>query len=180
LNQQLFKTAHFTWRNTKSRNFGGRFFGDFAGLKPNKILNFVCRSPSLSSFVVNTPHDVATEPLTSFTGMNPLPLTTSQNEENTAQSRWESEGGNPGELRAFAADNQEELVIPVLVSTEEAIRWGSHLNASQHTTLVEKQRALSTVALAEHSMQRMVNLATQSQLLREAAEAFMPRAYDAT
>lgn len=38
---------------------------------------------------------VAAEALDSFIGMNPLDLTTSQNEENTAQSRWESEGGNP-------------------------------------------------------------------------------------
>lgn len=84
------------------------------------------------------------------------------------------------ELQALAADNQEEPVIPVLVSPEQAMRWGSHLNASQHTTLVEQQRALSRVSLAEHSMQRMVNLATQSQLLREAAEAFMPREHHAT
>lgn len=56
----------------------------------------------------------------------------------------------------------------------------SHLNAKQHTTLVETQRALRNDALAECNMKRMVNLATQSQLLREAAEAFIPREVDAS
>ena len=115
---------------------------------------------------------VANEALDSLIGiMNRLTLTTSQNEEKTAQNRWESEGGNSDELRAMAAN--KELVIPILVSTEQAVRWGSHLNAEQHTTLVEKQRAVSRVALAARNMQRMVDLATQSQLLREAAEAFV-------
>lgn len=111
--------------------------------------------------------------------MKPSPLTTLRDEENTAESRWEGEGGNPGEV-PLAADNREELVIPVLVSTEDARRWGSHLNAEQHTALVETQRALSKDALAARSMQRMVNLATQSQLLREAAEAFIPHACHAS
>ena len=121
---------------------------------------------------------VANEALDSFIGiMNRLPLTTSHNEENAAENRWESEGGNSGELQALAASG--ELVIPILVSTEQAMRWGAHLNDRQHTALVEKQRALSKVALAERSMQRMINLATQSQLLREAAEAFVPSEHDA-
>jgi hypothetical protein len=123
---------------------------------------------------------VVAEPLHAFIGiMNPSALTTSQNEENTAPSRWEGEGGNSAELNTLAANNQGELVIPALVSTEQAIRWGSHLNARQHTALVKTQRALSKDALSEPSMQRMVNLATQSQLLREAAEAFMPSKDDA-
>jgi hypothetical protein len=67
-----------------------------------------------------------------------------------------------------------ELVIPTFVSTEQAMEWGSHLNADQHATLVTKQRALSSRALTEHDLQRTVNLATQSQLMREAAEAFVP------
>ena len=67
----------------------------------------------------------------------------------------------------------EDLVIPILVSTEQAIRWGSHLNTEQHTTLVQTQQTLCKNALAERNMQRMVDLATQSQLLREAAEAFV-------
>jgi hypothetical protein len=66
------------------------------------------------------------------------------------------------------------LVIPTFVSTEQAMKWGSHLNAEQRATLVERQRALSNTALAECDLQRMVNLATQSQLMREAAEAFAP------
>jgi hypothetical protein len=115
---------------------------------------------------------VANEALDSFIGiMSFSPLTTSENEENTAENRLESEGGNSGELQTLAAS--EDLVIPILVNTEQAIRWGSHLNTEQHTTLVQTQRTLSKNALAECNMQRMVDLATQSQLLREAAEAFV-------
>ena len=66
----------------------------------------------------------------------------------------------------------KRLLIPTFVSTEQAMEWGSHLNAKQHAALIEKQRALSNTALAEYDPQRMVNLATQSQLMREAAEAF--------
>ena len=68
----------------------------------------------------------------------------------------------------------EKLSIPTFVSTEQAIEWGSHLNANQHASLIKKQRALSGIALAECDPQRMVDLATQSQLMREAAEAFVP------
>ena len=46
---------------------------------------------------------------------------------------------------------------------------------AQHTTVIEIQHGMSSEALAEHNLQRMVNLATQSQLLREAAEAFLSR-----
>jgi hypothetical protein len=64
--------------------------------------------------------------------------------------------------------------VPTFVSTEQAMEWGSHLNADQHASLVETQRALSYTAFAECDLQRMVNLATQSQLMLEAAEAFVP------
>lgn len=115
---------------------------------------------------------VANEALDSFIGiMSFSPLTTSENEENTAENRWENEGGNSGELQTLA--ESENLVIPILVSTEQAIRRGAHLNTEQHTTLVQAQRTLSKNALAERNMQRMVDLATQSQLLREAAAAFV-------
>ena len=70
--------------------------------------------------------------------------------------------------------HKRAFFIPMFVSTEQAVEWGSHLNAKQHATLVRKQRALSSSALAECDLQRMVNLATQSQLMREAAEAFVP------
>lgn len=69
--------------------------------------------------------------------------------------------------------HRQVLVIPTFVSTEQAVEWGSHLSARQHATLVKKQRALSSSALAECNLQRMVDLATQSQLMREAAEAFV-------
>jgi hypothetical protein len=68
----------------------------------------------------------------------------------------------------------KRLLIPMFVSTEQAMEWGSHLNAEQHAMLVKRQRALSSTALAEYDLQRMVDLGTQSQLMREAAEAFLP------
>ena len=61
----------------------------------------------------------------------------------------------------------------MFVSTEQAVEWGSHLNAKQHAKVVKRQRALSSSALGECDLQRMVDLATQSQLMREAAEAFV-------
>jgi hypothetical protein len=63
------------------------------------------------------------------------------------------------------------LIIPAFVSTEEAMLWGSDLNPEQRATLLDMQRNVSNAARAEVDPQRMVNLATQSQLLREAAEA---------
>jgi hypothetical protein len=65
------------------------------------------------------------------------------------------------------------LVVPTFVSTEQAMEWGSHLNEKQHAALIKRQRVLSNSALAEGDLQRMVTLATQSQLMREAAEAFV-------
>ena len=98
--------------------------------------------------------------------MNAVMSVRSENERSNAESRWESEGGNHW---------QHYLFIPLLASTEEALAWGSHLNSEQHATLVKTQRELGDRALAEHDLQHMVDLATQSQLMREAAEAFRPR-----
>ncbi len=56
----------------------------------------------------------------------------------------------------------KKLCIPTFVSAEQAMEWGSHLSAKEHAMLVEAQ------------LQRMVDLATQSQLMREAAEAHAP------
>jgi hypothetical protein len=69
-----------------------------------------------------------------------------------------------GRLRKFR--------IPTFVSTEQAIGWGSRLSTDEHVLLVKVQRALSDTALAQGDLQEMVDLATQSQLMREAAEAF--------
>ena len=66
------------------------------------------------------------------------------------------------------------LRIPIFISTEQAMEWGSRLNAKQHATLVKAQSALSDSVRGECNSQRMVNLATQSQLMREAAQAFVP------
>jgi hypothetical protein len=68
----------------------------------------------------------------------------------------------------------KKLRIPTFVSTEQAVEWGSHLNAEEHAALVERQRGLSNTALAECNLKRKVRLATQSQLMREAAGAFAP------
>ncbi len=65
----------------------------------------------------------------------------------------------------------QSLIIPAFVSTEEAMLWGSDLKPEQRATLLDIQRSVNNAARAEADPQRMVNLATQSQLLREAAEA---------
>ena len=65
------------------------------------------------------------------------------------------------------------LVIPVFSSTEQAVEWGSNLDPEQHETLVDMQRTASNAALGERNLQRMVNLATQAQLMREAAQGFL-------
>ena len=67
--------------------------------------------------------------------------------------------------------NIKTLAVPVFTSTEQAIEWGSHLSPKQHVTLLDVQRTASNAAREERNLQRMVNLATQSQLMREAAEA---------
>ncbi len=41
------------------------------------------------------------------------------------------------------------LLVPTFVSTEQAMEWGSHLNAQQHATLVDIQRTSNNAALAE-------------------------------
>jgi len=66
------------------------------------------------------------------------------------------------------------MLIPIFVSTEQAMEWGSRLNVKQHAALVKAQRALSDTALEECNSQRKLNLAIQSQLMREAAQAFAP------
>ncbi len=66
------------------------------------------------------------------------------------------------------------LITPIFRSTEEAVAWGARLTAEEHDALLEVQRSLSEAALREPNQQRKLELATQSQLLREAAEAFVP------
>lgn len=70
-------------------------------------------------------------------------------------------------------DRIKALVVPVFASTEQAVEWGSHLDLEQHATLAHMQRAASNAALGERNLQRMVNLATQSQLMREAGQTFL-------
>ena len=68
----------------------------------------------------------------------------------------------------------DRLLVPALVSTEHATKWGSGLNGEEHAALEEMQRDASDAALRERNPQSMAELATRSQLLREAAEAFVP------
>lgn len=75
--------------------------------------------------------------------------------------------------------NIANLHVPLFLSCEEAMEWGSRLNAAEHATLVDIQRTCSNAAFDTADLRRMVNVATQSQLLREAAEAFMPDLPDA-
>lgn len=84
-------------------------------------------------------------------------------------------GSGLGLLKRIAS-----LGVPLFVSSEEAMDWGSRLNAAQHATLVDIQRTCSNAAREKDDLQRMVNLATQSQLIREAAEAFTPDLADAS
>jgi len=65
------------------------------------------------------------------------------------------------------------LLIPIFLSTEQAMEWGSHLSAKQHATLFQTQCALSDAARVESNSQRKLDLAMQSQLMREAAQAFV-------
>jgi hypothetical protein len=65
----------------------------------------------------------------------------------------------------------QSLIIPAFVSTEEAMLWGSDLNPEQRATLLDIYRSVSDAARAEADPERKVNLATQSQLMREAADA---------
>jgi hypothetical protein len=65
----------------------------------------------------------------------------------------------------------QSLIIPAFISTEEAMLWGSRLNPEQRATLLDIHRSVSNAARVESDPQRMVDLATQSQLMREAAEA---------
>ena len=65
----------------------------------------------------------------------------------------------------------QSLIIPAFVSTEEAMLWGSQLKPEQRVTLLDIHRSVSNAARVEADPQRMVNLATQSQLMREAVEA---------
>jgi hypothetical protein len=73
----------------------------------------------------------------------------------------------------------KNLAVPDFLGTEEAMEWGSHLNAEEHETLIEIQRTSSNAALSEGTLQGKIDHATESQLIREAAEAFAPRATDA-
>lgn len=72
------------------------------------------------------------------------------------------------------------LGVPLFLSSEQAMEWGSRLNAAQHATLVDIQRTFSNAARDNGDLQRMLNFATQSQLMREAVEAFVPDLGDAS
>ena len=68
----------------------------------------------------------------------------------------------------------KKLAVPFFGSTEEAMVWGSQLDPEERETRMHVQHAASNAALSEPNLQRMVVLATQSQLIREAAETYAP------
>ena len=74
---------------------------------------------------------------------------------------------------AVYREAHKTLVIPIFVSTEQAIEWGSRLNEKQHVALATVQCALSDASRAECNSQRKLDLGMQSQLLHEAAQAFV-------
>lgn len=65
-----------------------------------------------------------------------------------------------------------KLLVPHFSSTEEAMEWGSNLNTSQRATLLDVLRTVENAAGSASTPQRMVDLATRSQLIREACESF--------
>jgi hypothetical protein len=68
----------------------------------------------------------------------------------------------------------KKFCIPTFISTEQAMEWGTHLTDAQYATVVKEQRVLNDIALGEFDLQRKLDLATQSQLMREAVDAFAP------
>ena len=50
-------------------------------------------------------------------------------------------------------DRIKAFVVPIFVSTEQAVEWGSHLDLEQHATLVDMQRTASNAALGERNLQ---------------------------
>ncbi len=74
----------------------------------------------------------------------------------------------------------EALHVPEFNSSEQAMAWGSCLDAEQHDAPLEMQRTSSRAASEAGDPQLMVDLATRSQLIREAAEAFVPGYLDYT
>jgi hypothetical protein len=57
------------------------------------------------------------------------------------------------------------LVIPIFVSTEQAIEWGSRLNEKQHVALATVQCALSDASRAECNSQRKLDLGIDGTIL---------------
>ena len=74
-------------------------------------------------------------------------------------------------------DRIRRLLVPLFTSTEEAVAWGSKLNAGQRVTLLDIVRTAQNAAAGASSPQGKVDLATRSQLLREAGESFGPVAH---
>lgn len=72
------------------------------------------------------------------------------------------------------------LGVPLFVSCEQAMEWGSRLNAIEHAALVDIQRTCSNAARDNGDSQQMLDLGTQSQFMQEAAEAFTPDSRDAS
>jgi hypothetical protein len=61
-------------------------------------------------------------------------------------------------------------------SSARSRQWNGEriLAVRSYATLVKEQRVLNDIALGEFDLQRKLDLATQSQLMREAVDAFAP------
>jgi hypothetical protein len=55
--------------------------------------------------------------------MDRLPFTSSESEESdsTAQQRWESEGGNPGQLRQLPSNKKEEIATDAAHASDSVL-----------------------------------------------------------
>jgi hypothetical protein len=93
------------------------------------------------------------EPLYSLIAvMDPLPFTSSESEEShfTAQDRWESEGGNPGQLRQLTGDKREEIAADGAHASDLAIAVLGEGNDSVLLQAVDQGRTFQIVHAGEH------------------------------
>jgi hypothetical protein len=68
------------------------------------------------------------------------------------------------------------LGIRAYRSSARSRQWNGEriLPGAQYATLIKEQRVLNDIALGEFDLQRKLDLATQSQLMHEAVDAFAP------
>jgi hypothetical protein len=93
------------------------------------------------------------EPLCSLIAiMDPLPFTSSESEEShfTAQDRWESESGNPGQMRQLPGNKKEEIATDGAHASDLAIAVLGEGNDSVLLQAVHQGRTFQIVDAGEH------------------------------